>query len=355
MKNKSVKLIAFHLPQYHECEENNMWWGEGFTEWTNTKKALPIFKHHNQPRLPKNDFYYNLEEKDDFIWQLKLAKKYNVYGFCFYHYWFNGKKLLYKPLELLKEIDSKEKIHYCFCWANETWSKTWENDNSVLIEQTYGTENEWEEHFNYLFEFFQDEFYIKHDGSPILIIYRSKMIPNFNRMVEYWNKRCIESGFSGIYIIDEYNSFQNESICEKSIQFEPLYTMKYGRTELEFKYYKFLSRIFNFFYKSNNLIYSYSILWKNILKRNIICNSYMGAFVDWDNTPRKGKNGRIVLGVSTKKFKKYMKKLKNKAIRYNSEYIFINAWNEWGEGTYLEPDMKNGYGYLDVVKDVFGE
>ena len=127
MKSKDIKLVAFHLPQFHEFSENNKWWGDGFTEWTNTKKAKPIYKWHNQPREPEDDFYYDLSKKEDILWQMKLAKEYHVYGFCFYHYWFNGKQLLNKPLEYLKEINNEDKINYCFCWANETWTKTWDN------------------------------------------------------------------------------------------------------------------------------------------------------------------------------------------------------------------------------------
>lgn len=179
------------------------------------------------------------------------------------------------------------------------------------------------------------------------------MIPEFEKSIEYLTIRCKESGFSGLFVIDEYNSFQNESLCPYSLQFEPLYTMKYGRSELEFKYFYSMSKVFNYLFKSKNLIYSYDLLWKNIIRRKTIKNSFLGAFVDWDNTPRRGENGRIVLWVSARKFKKYLKKLKRKAIKNHSEFIFINAWNEWGEGTYFEPDKKNGKKYLEAVKEVF--
>lgn len=350
---EKVKLIAFYLPQFHECEENNLWWGKGFTEWTNTRNAKAIYSRHNQPREPFDDKYYDLLNEKDIAWQMKLAKDNNIYGFCLYHYWFHGKKLLYKPLDIIRNMNKDDKIPYCFCWANESWTRVWEGSSTLLIEQTYGEKDEWEEHFQYLLPFFCDKHYMKHDNAPILVLYRSQMIPKIDEMVEYWNMRCKEVGFSGIFLIDEYNSFQKESKCAHSLMFEPMYTMKYGRTEREFSFFVLMSRVFNHFYKSNNLIYSYSLLWKNILRREYENTIYLGAFVDWDNVARKGKNGRIVLGASPKKFEKNLRLLKDKAAKNCSEYIFINAWNEWGEGTYLEPDKKNGFKYLDAVRKIF--
>lgn len=347
-----IKLIAFHLPQFHECEENNMWWGKGFTEWNNTRQAKPIFYGHNQPREPLNDYYYDLSCKRDILWQMKMAKDYHIYGFCFYHYWFLGKKILNYPIETIRDMKD-EKINYCLCWANETWTRTWNGDDTILMKQEYGDQNEWELHFQYLLTFFKDDYYIKRDNSPMLLIYRSMNIPKYSEMIQFWERRCIDYGFSGICIIEEMNSFQNNTFGKTCLQFEPLYTMKYGRTEREFKIYKQMSKIFNSLHRSNNLIYSYSMLWKNILRREIPNGLFLGAFVDWDNTARKGKNGRIVLGTSVRKFEKFLKEQKERAIQNKIEYIFINAWNEWGEGTYLEPDKKNRNKYLEVVKKIF--
>lgn len=180
--NEKVKLIAFHLPQYHTFPENDQWWGKGFTEWTNTRKAVPLYKGHYQPRTPLNKNYYQLDRLDDILWQMDLAKKYNVYGFCYYHYWFNGKLLLNKPLELLRDYNG-DKLPYFFCWANEPWTRAWEgNTKKVLMPQEYGNQPEWEEHFQYLLTFFRDSAYMKKENMPLLVLYRTNNIPNCDEM-----------------------------------------------------------------------------------------------------------------------------------------------------------------------------
>lgn len=359
--NEKVKLIAFHLPQYHTFPENDQWWGKGFTEWTNTRKAVPLYKGHYQPRTPLNKNYYQLDRLDDILWQMDLAKKYNVYGFCYYHYWFNGKLLLNKPLELLRDYNG-DKLPYFFCWANEPWTRAWEgNTKKVLMPQEYGNQPEWEEHFQYLLTFFRDSAYMKKENMPLLVLYRTNNIPNCDEMIAYWDKRCRECGYKGIYVIEEINSFQEKAECQHSkafLEFEPLYTMTLGRNLWDKVSFKLHSTLFNLATGNNNQCYSYDHLWKKIINRKHQeiegKNCFLGGFVDWDNTARKGKNGRIVMGTSPEKFEKYLMLQKDKAIENNSEFIFMNAWNEWGEGTYLEPDEKYGYAYLEAVRKVFG-
>ena len=164
-----MKIIALYLPQFHEIPENNEWWGKGFTEWTNVKTAKPSFKGQYQPRIPLNNNYYNLTDVRAQEWQAKLAKEYGIYGFCYYHYWFEGKMLLEKPAEIMLKNLSVD-MPFCFCWANHTWLRAWaDKSNRTLIKQTYGTEEDWINHFNYLLPFFKDERYIKEDGKPIMV------------------------------------------------------------------------------------------------------------------------------------------------------------------------------------------
>ena len=172
-----MKIIAFYLPQFHNIPENDEWWGDGFTEWTNVKKAKPLYEGHMQPRVPLGGNYYNLLDDNVKIWQADLAKKYGVYGFCYYHYWFNGKMLLEKPMEQMlanKEVD----IPFCICWANEPWTKAWVGDErKLLIAQEYGQEEEWKQHFMYLLPFFKDERYITKNGKPLFVFYRPDIVP----------------------------------------------------------------------------------------------------------------------------------------------------------------------------------
>lgn len=353
----SPKILAFYLPQFHTFPENDMWWGKGFTEWVNVKKARPLYKKHNQPRIPEKNNYYDLTNPKVLESQMSLAEKYGIYGFCYYHYWFDGKLLLEKPLEMMLKMEKK--IHYCFCWANEPWTRSWEGDTKkILMPQKYGGEKEWEEHFNYLLPFFEDEFYIKVDGKPVLVLYRTNNIPNADKMIAYWNSRCIESGFNGIFVVEERNSFQKEEVCNNSaavLEFEPMFTLKYGRNKIQRVLDKTLTFIHNSINGNNLLLYRYENIWKAILHRKQMNREkkiFLGGFVDWDNTPRKGKNGLIIQGANPEKFSKFFSLQLEKAKKMESEFIFVNAWNEWGEGTYLEPDTVFGLKYLQVIKDL---
>lgn len=357
-KSSDVKLIAFHLPQFHTFKENDEWWGKGFTEWTNTRKAQRIYPEHNQPREPLNDNYYDLSKIENLLWQMNLAKEYGIYGFCYYHYWFDGKLLLNKPVEMMRDYQGN-KLNYCLCWANEPWTRAWEGKKTVLMPQKYGSELDWERHFLYLIDFFKDDFYIKIDNKPVFVLYRCNNIPECDAMIRYWDRRCKESGFKGIYLVEEMNSFQSEAVCESSqsvLEFEPLYTMTFDRTLLEKVQDKMLSVWFNKKYNSHNQIYRYERLWHRILKRNHKDSKqrFLGAFVDWDNTARKGKYGRIVMDTSPEQFGTFLMEQRNTAEKVGSDFIFINAWNEWGEGTYLEPDKVNKYEYLKQIQKVFG-
>ncbi|MCI9286566.1 MAG: glycosyl transferase [Clostridia bacterium] len=372
-----MKIIAFYLPQFHTFPENDKWWGKGFTEWTNTKKAKPLFKGHNQPRTPLNENYYNLLDDEVKKRQVKLAKENGIYGFCYYHYWFkNGKKLMEKPVEQMlknKEID----MPFCLSWANEPWSRRWDgSENEIIMPQEYGEKEEWKKHFLYLYEFFKDERYIKIDGNPLFIIYKPELIPNLNEMIDYWNELAQQNNFKKIVFAYQYPTFyylknKDDSRFTYGIQFEPFfsngdieYTMKNKKEKICFLIKNFdilFRKIKNKVYKMLHLdkpnLYSYKKTWKRLLNNKPVNDKMIpGAFVDWDNTARRGKNATCYLGANPSKFKTYMKKLVKKTQKeYNKDMIFINAWNEWAEGAYLEPDEKYGYQYLEAIKELIKE
>ena len=357
MDSQSLKILAFHLPQFHAIPENDEWWGTGFTEWTNTKKAKAFYKGHHQPRTPLNEKYYNLLNQDDLNWEMDLASEYKLDGFCYYHYWFNGKLLLEKPLDIMRNMPNR--MPYCFCWANEPWIRSWEGSNKILMEQTYPGEEDWKNHFEYLKRFFLDERYICIDYRPVLVLYKTKSIDRCDEMISYWDEQCKNIGFNGIYVIEEKNGFQDGVVCRNSkayLEFEPLFTMRFRRNVWE-KSIDYLVRIiFDRVHKTENLLYSYDRIWKNILSRKheIISGKEicLGAYVDWDNTARKGEKSTFFYGATPEKFGKYMEKQVKKAKEIDSPFIFINAWNEWGEGTYLEPDERNGLSYLEKIKEI---
>lgn len=347
-----MKLVTFYLPQFHEIPENNDAWGKGFTEWTNVKKSKPLFVGHNQPRVPLQNNYYNLLDENTIKWQAKLSHDAGIYGFCFYHYWFMGRLVLEKPIDILysnKEIDLK----YCMCWANEPWTKTWHGaggNREILIPQDYGTEEEWELHYNYFQKYFKDTRYIKENNCPVLVIYRLRNIPNYNSMIRFWNQRAIEDGFSGIFIVSMNVCREHVEMSRwvnATVDFEPNKT----KSELHKKANKFKpqksSVLWNRFAMKR---ISYDELNKKMLSAVHKKNHFRTVFVDYDDSPRRGERAIIIRGATPKKFGKYLRATIDKSKNEGNEYIFINAWNEWGEGNYLEPDKRHRSAYLDQVK-----
>lgn len=370
-----MKTIAFYLPQFHSIPENDIMWGKGFTEWNNMKKARSLFEGHYQPRIPLNNNYYNLLDDSVLKWQVDLANEYCVDAFCFYHYWFDGKKLLEKPVERFLELKELKK-EYCICWANEAWTKAWvSKEDDVLYPQVYGTQDNWENHFQYLLQFFRDERYIKEKGKPLFIIYRPELIDCLNDMLDYFNKRAMEEGFEGICFAYQQLTYdlkkdKDESRFTFNIEYEPAYSMHDLSTEKKgyfqlFKLGKLVDKVWmKIFNKTLSSIYlnkvrvlNYDDVWEKCVKRIPENEKHVACvFTDWDNTPRRGAKGIVVKGASPEKFKMYLEEKKKMIEKYYSNnYIFIFAWNEWAEGGYLEPDEKNGYGYLEAIRSVMSE
>ena len=363
-----MKFVAFYLPQYHQIPENDEWWGKGFTEWFNVKNAKPLFKNHNQPEQPYNYDYYDLLDPEVMRNQSQLALKYGVDAFCYYHYWFDGKLLLEKPLENMLN-DKTIKISFCFCWANESWARTWDgHDTNYLIKQNYEeSKDKIIQHYEYVSQFFKDDRYLKEDNKPIIIIYKPHLIKNINDMVSIWNTMAIADGFDGLYwgyqhpsafeYIDKLTDFNF------GIEFEPLYTdylieghrahihgirrLLYGMYHPLWLLKKIKKRIMKL-----PSIRDYDEIWHLIIDRHPVTqNIFAGAFPSWDNTPRKAERGIVYFGASPKKFEEYLsKQIKHAKKEYKNEYLFINAWNEWGEGAHLEPDHKNRMQYLEALE-----
>ena len=355
-----VKVIAMYLPQFHRVQENDEWWGEGFTEWTAVKSAIPLFKGHEQPKIPQNAQYYDLMNKEVMIQQCKLMKKYNVTGLCFYHYWFGeGKKILEKPAENLlrwKDIN----IPFCFCWANESWVRSWkaiygncntwapkfESDmcnqkksDGILLEQKYGDKKEWKEHFDYLITFFKDNRYIYIDNKPIFLIYKPDIIDCISEMLACWNKWAIQKGLEGIYFIGA-NTIQRDYL-DAVYWHEPQKSW----------------RLMNFEYMESVRFMQYDDIWNTLLNsRDEECGkTFYGGFVNYDDTPRKGSIGTVIYNDTPEKFKIYLADLYAKNAVHGNEFVFVNAWNEWGEGMYLEPDKNNRDAYLKATKEALEE
>lgn len=347
-----LKKFAFYLPQFHEIKENNKWWGEGFTEWTNVKQAKALYKNHLQPKVPI-DGYYNLLDKQTVINQTNLLHKYGIDGFIYYHYYFEGKLLLEKPAEnLLKWKDINHK--FFFCWANHSWNRSWNGSKEILIEQTYGDELTWEKHFNYLLKFFMDERYEKKDNKPLFMIFDSSFKEK-TKMFEYFNKRCIENGFNGILIINTYKSYnQIQNNIDNYDYYNFLREPTNGMISYIHSIKNFNIRLLNKIkqimnnHLNSNFIRKYDgnkiLEWlnKNFIKEEKLLH---GLFFEWDNTPRHKNRGYVITPIKKETMFNYLNHVKDE------EYIFINAWNEWAEGMILEGTKENGYKYLTWIKE----
>lgn len=375
MAMSNVKIIAMYFTQLHSIKENDQWWGHGFTDWVNVKKARPLFGGHYQPRIPLHSDYYDQSSIETIRAQVDLAKQYKIYGFCHYHYWFNGRQLLETPTNLLL-MNSDIDFPFCLSWANESWSRQWDgNNHDILIKQTHPPDIEsWSRHFDYLIRAWTDERAIKIDGRPVFVIYRPQKISKIKTMLEYWTKRAKERGLKGVYYIFQKQYDPSDKSClirfDAELQFQPfeaIHSTGYSQGAVRKQKIRVVidslpeiiqNMVWSLWASCRNsyTIHEYDKVWEQIIKNNLKSsdNVFPGAFVDWDNTARYGSRATIIQGASPERFKYWL----NKLVKTVSEkpddmnYIFLNAWNEWAESAYLEPDGKYGYAYLEAVKDI---
>ncbi|MEN5235733.1 glycoside hydrolase family 99-like domain-containing protein [Sphingobacterium faecium] len=357
---KDIKPIAIYLPQFHPFVENDEWWGKGFTEWTNVTKSQPKFKGHYQPQLPSDLGFYDLRLEETMIAQSELAKKYGIYGFCYYHYWFNGKLLMEQPLEMMlnsKNID----MPFCLCWANENWSRRWDgSDHLVLIEQHYSLQDDLE-HIRYLMKFFKDDRYIKIDNKPVLVIYRSELHPQIKEATELWKKEAKDAGFEGLYLMQMENFVKgvNPEIqgFDAAIEFTPDFSIAKGKVLKRENRIKYI--IEKYLHKTGirdsghfiNQVYSYPDLVNDtIAKPPMDYKQFRCVTPSWDNSARRKKDATIFHGSTPEKFGqwvKYVTAFTEENFKGDERIFFINAWNEWAEGNHMEPDIKYGKSYLE--------
>lgn len=380
MNNRRARVIAFYLPQFHPIPENDRWWGKGFTEWTNVGKAKPLFKGHYQPRVPADLGYYDLRMPEIREAQANLAKNAGIEGFCYWHYWFgDGKQLLERPFQEVLEYNQPD-FPFCLGWANETWTnKSWEEGTrkmklSVLMEQKYD-EEDYVKHFSYVLPAFKDSRYIRVDGSPLFVIFKPLSIPNVNKFIELWIKLAQENGLKGIHFVGiQQNMDLIEDLKEHSVfdvtnlsaqryneilqlGFSAVNSRGYWRAEylsrskLELGYRQIMQKIFK--YQTivkckqtsiNRFLYVPEDSWENV---------YPTLMPQWDRSPRSGKKAHIYIESSPIVFREQIIRALALIDRKSDEHkiLFLQSWNEWAEGNYVEPDLKYGHGFLDVLRD----
>jgi len=365
MGSGTVKVLAFVLPQFHRIAENDAWWGEGFTEWTNVRKARAYFPGHLQPRVPAGQRYYDLLDPEVHDWQADLARTHGLYGFCYYHYWFNGVRLLDKPVELLLQR-GKPEIPFCLAWANEPWTRAWDGgDREVLMPQSYGDESDWVRHFECLLQSFRDPRYIRVEGRPMFLIYRSASIEVCDRMLACWRTLAERAGLPGLHVVSMLTGFAPDprpELFDAFAEFEPAYTFTHRRPywlrkreRWVKKITKLTRQVFGRVSRPPNS-YDYGALWRAIADRPLPPRTYPGAFVDWDNSPRRGlERSMIMRNFDRRAFELGLRAQLRKALEARAPFVFINAWNEWAEGAYMEPDEARGTFFLDTLRAAMAE
>lgn len=353
-------IIAYYLPQYHIIPQNNEWWGPGFTEWTNVGKAKPLFKGHYQPKVPADLGYYDLRMSDVRKQQADLAREAGVSGFCYWHYWFGGagRQLLNEIID--EVLESKEPdFPFCFGWANESWkSKQWNKDGAgdvVIMEQRYEGIPDYKMHFEYALKAFKDPRYIKIDNKPVFLIYKPALLPD--DFIEIWNKFAKENGFDGVYFIARL--LENE----KEDEYRKKGFCYFTRERLRYAYVNqgkmaFLRRKFISWLKGmKGTVMLYKDCYKAFTDEQedsqesfhpcLICN--------WDHSPRSGRRAFILHDSQPKYFYDHVKNVLKVVNKKNNKVVFLKSWNEWGEGNYMEPDLKYGKGYIQALAKALNE
>ncbi len=354
----SVRAIAFYLPQFHPVQENNEWWGLGFTEWRNVTKAKPLFPGHYQPHLPSDLGFYDLRLPEVREAQAELARMYGIHGFCYYHYWFNGRRILERPYnEML--ASGKPDFPFCLCWANENWTRIWDGgERNVLLEQKYSHEDDLE-HIRSLIPAFKDPRYIRINGNPLLLVYRTELLPDPEKTAAIWREEAIKAGLPGLYLARVENFVKDVDPhtigFDAAIEFAPD-SSKSGEIMFHGRLARWLVK-FNLFPPvfQDNRVYSYTATVNGALsKPEPAYRWFRCASPMWDNSARRSVNANIFIGATPPIYRRWLCAIIDRTLMHHvgdERIVFINAWNEWAEGCHLEPDHKWGRAYLEATRD----
>jgi hypothetical protein len=340
-----VRLIAFYLPQFHPIPENDAWWGQGFTEWSNVARAVPLFHGHYQPHLPSDLGFYDLRMAEVRREQSELARSYGIHGFCYYHYWFKGKQLLERPFNEVLAA-GEPGLPFCLCWANEPWSRRWDGrSEDVLQPQTY-SEGDDLEHIKWLIPALGDRRAIRVEGRPVFLVYKVNDLPDPARTADLWRHEVSRAGLEGIFLIavetgDDPGWDATRYGFDAKVLFQPDFTHLFrSATRIDVPEHDRLR------------VYNYQESWPILANPEPVpYRRYPTVFPGWDNTPRVGENAVVIHGSSPDAYANWLRYAVDSVLGEPPEHriVFINAWNEWGEGCHLEPDLRHGSAYLEAT------
>jgi lipopolysaccharide biosynthesis protein len=360
------RIIAINLPQFHPFKENDEWWGKGFTEWTNVTKAKPRYPGHYQPQLPTETGFYDLRLPESRKMQADMARESGIYGFCYYHYWFNGHRLMNRPIDEILE-SGEPQYPFMLCWANENWARNWDGSNtSILMAQNYSDEDD-TNHMRWLCEkVFSDPRYIKVEGKPVFVIYKPMLFPDMARTIKTWRRVAKNEYAVDLYLIGVEHSHEDGSKYQtmgfdSSLDFQPVSLNDYKNKSFLYNIHKFSTYVAKAFRTKSKvpLFISYRKYVDYKLKEQVPgYKMYPCVSPGWDNSSRRvGRSFTVFFGSTPSLFKHWLSSTIKQFKTFSKEenFVFINAWNEWAEGNHLEPDNKWGHSYLDAVKEAVKE
>ena len=353
-----MRTLAFHLPQFHPTPENNAWWGQGFTEWTNVTKAVPSFPGHYQPHLPADLGYYDLRLPEARQAQADLARQYGIGGFVYYHYWFTGQRVLHRPVDDILALGQPD-FPFCLCWANENWTRTWDGgSNQVLLEQHYSDADD-EAHFLHLLPFLADRRYLRVAGKPMLLVYRTELLPDPARTADRWRTLALREGLGELFLARVESLAQDKDPravgFDAAIEFAPDWRTvprhPHGRRER-------LGARLGLYPQGRltNTVLEYDDLVQRMLAKPATAyRRYRCATPGWDNTARRKQGATLFVNNTPQAYGRWLRELAT-AERHSGrppdeQLVFVNAWNEWAEGSHLEPDRRWGHAFLEATRD----
>ena len=348
------RVLAFLLPQFHPIPENDKWWGAGFTEWRKVVQATPLFPGHHQPHLPGDLGFYDLRLPETRAAQAELASKYGVDGFVWHHYWFGGRRLLERPFDEVLASGEPD-FPFCLCWANEPWSRRWDGtDNHVLMSQSYGPADDLA-HSRWLAGAFADPRYVRLDGRPVMLVYRASELPDAARTVEIWKTECSRLGVGEPYLC-RVESYSEREHCDPAgigfdaaVEFPPHRLIEMIGEPLRRSrhwYWARRLRLASLAFGQHHVFDYAAIAEASETRPTPSYRRFPGVTPRWDNSARRDSGGVILAGSTPERYERWLLS----ALGRDEPFVFINAWNEWGEGCHLEPDLAWGHAYLAATR-----
>jgi hypothetical protein len=348
---RRARAIAFYLPQFHPIPENNEWWGPGFSEWTNVAKARPLFPRHVQPHIPADLGFYDLRLPEAREAQADLARRYGVEAFCYWHYWFAGRRLLERPYtEML--ASGRPEFPFCLGWANQTWTGTWHGaDDRILVEQTYPGREDDERHFAHVLGAFRDPRYVRIDGKPLFYIFRPEQLPNPAAFVDTWQRMAREAGLEGLYLVAEVSDLLGQGPRYIDHERDGFDAGVYVRLPVRVTALSTLRMRFQ--RKVLRWPERYGYAMTPLRQPSIAGRLHPCVYPNWDNTPRASQRGLVLTKSSPDAFRRHVRDAVTQLASADPEHrvFFVKSWNEWAEGNYLEPDLEHGHGFLRVLNE----